>query len=60
LTRPEEEPKEVEGEVAEHKPILLDALKATRKYVCQFDSENNGTACNGDENKLHRLRCSLK
>jgi hypothetical protein len=49
-TRPEEEPKE-EEEVAEHKATFLDALEAARKYMCQFDTEDNITVmCNEAEN----------
>jgi hypothetical protein len=46
LTRPEEE-----EEVAEHKAAFLDTLKgleAARKYMCQFDTENNIATCMSD------------
>jgi hypothetical protein len=59
LTRPEEE-----EEVAEHKATFLDALKgleAARKYICQFDTENNIIVmCNKVENELYRLRAQEK
>jgi hypothetical protein len=49
LTRAAEEPEE-EEEVAEHKATFLDALKglrATRKYIHQFYTQNNITVmCN--------------
>jgi hypothetical protein len=57
LTRLEEE------EVAEHKAPFLDALKgleAARKYICQFDTENNTLMCNEVENELYRLRAQEK
>jgi hypothetical protein len=58
LTRPEKEPEE-EEEVAEHKATFLDALEgleSVRKYMCQFDTENNILVkCNEVENELYTL-----
>jgi hypothetical protein len=54
LTRPEEP--EEEEDVAEHETKFLDALKgleAARKYICQFNTENNITViCNKVQNEL--------
>jgi hypothetical protein len=48
----------------EHKATYLDALKglqAARKYMCQFDTENNTTAmCNEVEKELYKLRTQEK
>jgi hypothetical protein len=59
LTRPGEE-----EEVAEHKATFFDALKgleATRKYICQFDTNNYSIVmCNKVENELYRLRAQEK
>jgi hypothetical protein len=53
-----------EEKVAEHKATFFNALKAleaTRKYMCQFDTENNIiVTCNIIENKLFRLRAQHK
>jgi hypothetical protein len=51
--RSKERPEE-EEEVAEHKATFLEA---SRKYINQFDTENNITVmCSKVENKLYRLR----
>jgi hypothetical protein len=45
----------IRREVVEYKVTFLDALKgleAARKYVCQFDTENNTVICNKAENEL--------
>jgi hypothetical protein len=59
LTGPEEEEK-----VAEHKVLFLDALiglEATRKHMCQFDTEDNIIVmCNKVENESYRLRAQEK
>jgi hypothetical protein len=58
LTRPEEELEE-EEEIAEHKPTFLNAFKrleASRKYLWQFDTQNNNIVmCSEVENELYRL-----
>jgi hypothetical protein len=58
LTRPEEE------EVSEHKATFLDALKGlevSRRYMCQFDTENNIIVmCNKVENELYTSRAQGK
>jgi hypothetical protein len=55
---------EEEEEVAEHKTTFLDAMKGleeARKYMCQFDTENNIIVmCNEVENELYRLRAQEK
>jgi hypothetical protein len=53
FTRPEEE------EVAQHKAAFLDALKeleAARKYVPQFDTDNNIVMCNKIETLIEWLK----
>jgi hypothetical protein len=54
LTRPEEP--EEEEEVAEHEATFLDAMKeleATRKYMCQCDTENSAIVmCSNVGNEL--------
>jgi uncharacterized small protein (DUF1192 family) len=51
-------------EVAELKATFLDAiqeLEAARKYMCQFNTENNITVmCNEAENEIYRLTAQEK